>query len=463
MEVPIVPAALPRLPAFALERRRLLDRYTRGSLTVIAAPSGYGKTVLAVQIAAQNPAQFAYVPVRIGEDDASIASRLRAATEGGRTPIIDDAHLAAPSGRHAIRTFLRTLDSAIDAIVCTRSCDGVVEHRTLFDGSVSVVDDADLAFTAAEVRALCERFQVAFKEVALAEFMQRTASWPMAVCGALRAAGERSLDVGAAIDEWYRLHSAGVARFIADECARVPDGAPFLAHVHHPGPVTPEELAAWHACGLFVVRAGKEYRVIPVAYGVFGNEPGLGAANAPAMQVHLLRHDVAAAIGDVRIRWVRHKDAQLVKYLILKSGAPATRTELMEIFWPGRDRNIAAQNLRTTCSNIRRAIRAIVGAESVDRYFESSGDIRVSATVISDIESFTTEISRGRLALAAGDARTARAHFKAARDIYRADLLTGMPACGFEDLASSLRHDFGEAVHRLRTLPDFSEPRANAS
>lgn len=465
MEVLNLPAGFPRVPAFAMERQRLLERCasSRGPITLLVAPAGYGKTILASQVAGISEAPYEYVPVRLGEDAASMESRLAAASAKRCSIVVDDAHLAAPSGRHAIRTFLRTIDPAVRAIICSRNYDGIVDERALFDGSANVIDDADLAFTISEVRALCERFEVQFQEYALSDFVQRTSCWPMAVCGALRTAGERSIDVSGAIDEWYRLHSSAIARFISDECARCAEGPAFLAHVHHPGPLTPEQLASWHASGLFVVSAGKEHRVIPVAYGVFGNEPTALGTVAPPLHIRLLQHDIPAAIGEVPLRWVRHKDAQLIKYLVLKNGAPATRAELMEVFWPGRDRNIAAQNLRTTCSNIRRAIRAVVGADAVERYFESKGDVRLSATVISDVEAFGSEVGRGRLALSAGDARTAREHFKAARELYRIDLLTGMPACGFDDLASSLRQDFGEAVHRLRTLPDFTKPRANAS
>src|SRR5579883_958492 len=465
MDVPDVPAALPRLAPFVLERERLLSRCapSHASFTVVLAAAGSGKSVLAAQIAARAPKQFAYVQVRIGEDRASLVKRLRLACAGGRTAIVDDAHLADSSGREAIREYLNALERSEHAIVCARTAEGLVDPRALFDGSANVVDYADLAFTAAEIRELCRRFKVAFQEHSLAEFMTRTACWPMAVCGALRAAGERALAIGEAMDEWYRIHSRAVARFITDECARLPEGSAFLAHLQHPGPLKPEELAAWHACGLFVVQIGKEHRVIPAAYGVFGNEPRSAPSTPPRLRVSLLRHDVPTTIGDVRVRWVRHKDAQLFKYLVMKNGEPATRAELMAIFWPGRDKHIAAQNLRTTCSNIRRAIRAIVGADAVDDYFQSAGAVRVSAGALTDIDVFRKEVQYARLVLTGGDAASARAHFKAARDLYRADLLTGMPACGFEDLAASLRNDFGEAVHRLRTLPDFTESRATAS
>jgi hypothetical protein len=284
----------------------------------------------------------------------------------------------------------------------------------------------------------------------------------MAVSGALRVAGERTLSIAEAVDAWYHVHGSAVARFVADESLALAPGTGFLKHVRHPGPTSQEELQAWHAAGLFVGRDGPEFRVLPVIYGVFGNEPQTGGRVRAPLRMEMFSDDLRAAIGETRLRWVRHKDAQVVKYLVLRN-ASVTRAELMGIFWPGRERNIAAQNLRTTCSNIRRALRDVVGADNVEHYFESDGNVRIGAPVQTDLEEFREQISLARLALAGGDSRRAREHFKRAREMYRTDLLTGMPACGFDDLAASLRADFGEAVHRLRTLPELARPQATAS
>src|SRR5579864_1963484 len=185
MEVPDVTAAAPRLAPFILERERLLSRcvLSRAPLTIILAAAGSGKSVLAAQIAASAPERYAYVKVKIGEDAAALGGRLSAAAADGRNVIVDDAHSASPDGREAVRRFLQSLDAGQHALVCARTADGIVDPRALFDGSANVIDFADLAFTAAEIRELCRRFGVAFQEHSLAEFMTRTACWPMAACG----------------------------------------------------------------------------------------------------------------------------------------------------------------------------------------------------------------------------------------------------------------------------------------
>ena len=452
------------MAVFILQRRRLIERGApgRADLKFLVAPAGYGKTVLVSQIAASAPDRYAYIGLDERHDGRLVRERASRALSSGLDPVFDDAHLLPASGREALAEILRSLDPARSAIVATRTVEDLIPKRTLFDGTADIIDAPELAFTAAEAKALCERFAVAYREETLAEFMRRTCGWPTAVCGALRVAGERMLPIHAALEAWYELHGSSVARFVSDECSRVEQGTAFLERVRVAGFCTQGELQAWHAAGLFVARSEQEYRVLPVVYGVFGNEPPDAADRRP-LRVALLTEDMRAAIGGAPIRWERLKDAQLFKYLVLKNGVPATRSEIMRIFWPGRERNIAAQNLRTTCSNIRRAIRRIVGAEAIEHYFRSEGDLAVPGPVLCDVDDFTQEMQLARAALGAGNSRLARVHFKNARDIYRCDLLAGIPQCGFEETASSLRNDFGEAVHRLRTLPEFSEPRAAAS
>ncbi len=463
MDVPEA-AALPRLAHFILERHRLLERCTpsSGILKLVLSPAGYGKTVLVTQFARLYAGRYAYIALRPEHDRPWVERAIRGAIEGGRHLIIDDAHLACESGRDALRQMLATLDGGVDAIVCARTPEGVVERRSLFDGSTDVIDAAELAFSPQELRALCGRLGVAYRDQTIRHFEQRTGCWPIAVSGALRVGGERALPIEEAVDVWYQIHGTAFARFVADESLLLPQGAAFLKHVRHPGPTSQEELKAWHAAGLFVGRDGQDFRVLPVVYGVFGNEPQIGPGAQLPMRVELFSDDMRTTIGDLRVQWVRHKDAQLFKYLVLRN-AVVTRAELMEIFWPGRERNIAAQNLRTTCSNIRRALKRIVGEDCVTRYFQSDGNIRIVAPAMTDADEFRETIKLARTALSGGDSRTAREHFKKAREIYRNDLLTGMPTCGFEEFACALRQDFGEAVHRLRTLPELARPAATAS
>lgn len=463
MDVPEV-AALPRLAHFILERHRLLERCTpsNGIPKLILAPAGYGKTVLATQFARLYAGRYAYIALREEHDGVFVERVIRTAIESGRHLLIDDAHRASEDCRQTLRRMLATLDAGVDAIVCSRTAEGIVDRRSLFDGSTDVIDASELAFSVHELRTLCARLGVVHNDQAMRRFQLRTGCWPIAVSGALRVAGERGLMIDEAVDVWYQLHGTAFARFIADESLMLPQGAGFLKHVRHPGPTSQEELKNWHASGLFVGRDGEEFRVLPVVYGVFGNEPPSGAGLQLPVRVELFSDDMRTTIGDVRVQWIRHKDTKIFKYLVMRNDV-VTRTELMHIFWPGRERNIAAQNLRTTCSNIRRALRQIVGYQCVDRYFQSDGNIRISAPVMSDMDEFREAVKLARVTLSGGDSRTAREHFKRARELYRNDLLTGMPPCGFEELAGALRQDFSEALHRLRTLPELARVAATAS
>ena len=63
-----------------------------------------------------------------------------------------------------------------------------------------------------------------------------------------------------------------------------------------------------------------------------------------------------AEINGRPIKWIRHRDQQIFKYVALKSSGRASRAELTELFWPGGEKELASQCLRTALSNIRKAI-----------------------------------------------------------------------------------------------------------
>jgi DNA-binding SARP family transcriptional activator len=155
-------------------------------------------------------------------------------------------------------------------------------------------------------------------------------------------------------------------------------------------------------------------------------------------------------VGNDDVQWVRRKDSQIFKYLLLKETHSATRAELMQIFWPERDAQIAAQGLRTTCSNIRHAFRAIVGEDRVDAYFSAEGDsVVVRASVVTDVAEFLAHVAAARSGLAHGSHARVIGHLEKARDIYRGDLLAGMPHCGFESFAAQLRANLAFVIQRL--------------
>lgn len=216
---PVTPATVGDDPALVL-RARLLDRLppvppTR--LTVLHAPAGYGKTVLASRWAASRAAlPVAWVSFRADDDARAMAARL----VEGLAPLVPQAPAALRSslptvprsfGRQFlpdVRRHLSVLDGAVlvlDALDTPRAatpvselerwtmglpagirtvvtCRGWPEAVSSGRGGVRSIGAADLAFTAEEVRAVVERSSgPVLDEGQLELLVARTEGWPFAV------------------------------------------------------------------------------------------------------------------------------------------------------------------------------------------------------------------------------------------------------------------------------------------
>jgi DNA-binding SARP family transcriptional activator len=129
-----------------------------------------------------------------------------------------------------------------------------------------------------------------------------------------------------------------------------------------------------------------------------------------------------------QVEWIRRRDSLVFKYIALKRNGRATRAELAETFWPGADRHLVAQSVRTVCCNIRKAIARIVGFDTVDRYFRAGSDISIDLeNVVIDVTRFLAHVNDGEQQCQRNDLRAALAHYSMAEKLYCNDLLSGEP------------------------------------
>lgn len=159
-------------------------------------------------------------------------------------------------------------------------------------------------------------------------------------------------------------------------------------------------------------------------------------------------------IGGRRVEWIRRKDALLFKYLLLKPSGRATRLELCEAFWPAHDRQQASQNLRTTCCNIRAALRRSLPESRVDLYFRADGRdvVLCSALVSSDITRFNELVGAAREAMNEQRFERATQAFEAARVLYRGPLIVDPPNAGYETIAKEIDENFAEVQRHLAAM-----------
>ncbi len=172
-------------------------------------------------------------------------------------------------------------------------------------------------------------------------------------------------------------------------------------------------------------------------------------------------------VGAREVRFVRRRDRQIVQYLALRPGGTASRSELMDEFWPGTSRQAAARRFRTACSTIRRAIAACVGDEYLDAYFRALGGSVVLSpeNVLNEVTYFEEHLASAERAGERGDVIAVRRHLAAALRLHDRPLLSGeAPAKWIAQRADAYEKHAAEARELLDALeePDAFETTRSA-
>ncbi len=159
-------------------------------------------------------------------------------------------------------------------------------------------------------------------------------------------------------------------------------------------------------------------------------------------------------IAGHRIEWIRSKDGKLVKYLLLEPTGRASRADLCRLFWPLHDRQQAAQNLRTTCSNIRTALRRVLPETRIELYFRCDRREVVLATELAhtDLSTFMARVAEAREAMEAQRLDLAAEIYQAARALYRGPLLLDAPTEAHAAVAACVDDAWNEIQRTLLAL-----------
>jgi DNA-binding SARP family transcriptional activator len=162
-----------------------------------------------------------------------------------------------------------------------------------------------------------------------------------------------------------------------------------------------------------------------------------------------------AEIDGRPIPWIRRRDREIFQYVALKSGGVASRAELGEAFWPGVEKHLVAQSLRTACSNIRKAIANLAGFDQVETYFKTGhSDVSIDPdNVVVDVKSFIAHANDGDEQYDRGELGAALVHYRLAEALHTGSLLIGHAGASWVALqAANLEQRHLTIVERLSEI-----------
>ena len=442
---------LPKLTSTAIRRdsiERWLQFHRDTPLRYIYGPTGSGKETSALLHArlATHPVCFLRLPPNTTAETLldSLSSLLdietgNAADLASALPsderfelIISDIDQADADAREILAALPVNAPHNVVLTYVARARN-VVDMVSLTTKGIGASMERDrLAFTQAEAAELCDLLGVKYSPSDVNQLIHGSDGWAFAVTGAIRDAAADGRDLRGSLARWQERHRRLIDELLARSLAGLPPSETAAAERIYAGqlPGDGPAYARLHDLGLLLSFSDSELRPLRAIANVSARRDRVSAAGSAPVSVPPANIEMfgsfETSIDGQPITWCRRRDRQLIQYLSLQPRGSATRRELISVFWPNADPQLANQSLRTACSTIRRAIAERAGYDRVPSYFSAGRDISINTdnVVISSVR-FSTHMSGAEEALEVGDAALAREHFLSASKIYRGRLLDG--------------------------------------
>ena len=466
---------LPRLAPSTIRRSRLerwLGTHVAVPLRLVVAPAGSGKTTLLLKYLPNSTVDAGYCSVPQNCTAAGLREAIAAAFSLPRVPptyddlvmalrslvfeptelAIDDVDNCLPEAVAELSRLIEDAPEHLTFIFTTRSRDAIDAKTWIARGLAVLCDHRRLAFDPAETELLSEACSVPSTHVEIGRLLEESDGWAIVVSGAVRAAAEDSRSLSDGYEHWRSRYGQLFTEFIAAELERAPEEDRALVRSLIAGATVEDQhrLHGLETQGLFVVHDDDGYRPLRPIRQLRGRVRLSPSASLSPLVSRLFGRFTAQIDGQ-EIAWIRRRDQQFVKYLLLKPTGSATRAELASVFWPDADRQLAAQSVRTACSNIRKAIAAQVGYACVDLYFRADPDVALDLTnVVADVRRFSAHCADGDASFDRGDSQEAAVHYRAAEELYAGRLLDGdVPEAWFTAQAQLLEDRYVVVLERL--------------
>lgn len=415
--------ARPRIARDRIERPRVAAWFTGtgdAQVRVVCAPLGSGKTSAVQAYVDSQGGSAGYVRVPAGADAAAVRGII---ARGGAFAeiVLDEIDRAHPDAYRALVADIG--DGVIDSrlVLVGRSRRRLQGHILVARGLAVACDPRLLAFDATETAELATRMQVAHDAHDVAQLLHDTEGWTLATHWLVRDAAESDRPLSDAFVRWRERNGHLLLEFVEQEGCDEPTAlAAFRSALGEGWTQAQAEAEELEALGLPIVRTRsglRPYRILNRLARPAAAEHATIAV-PPMMFVNVFGK-FRCEIGGRAVAFARRRDQQVFTYVALAPDCRTSRDELLEAFWPGVNHTVAAQGLRTTLSHIRRAIAQAAPAGDPERYFETTGEVRINArTVAIDVHRFVDHVEQARLDEARGAVEAAKRHYRLAQRIY---------------------------------------------
>jgi DNA-binding SARP family transcriptional activator len=458
-------SGVPRLTPLTIRRPRLerwLEAYSQYPVRLVVAPPGSGKTSLVLKYCAESGRSVVYQALPANADAQYIRRTfgkvLNASPAQCYEIIVDELDNATHEGLQELAQLIETAPENITLIYVARSRECLDVQRLVARGVAALCDAHRLAFDAEEAARLAEACGISATDLDVRRLIEDTDGWGLAVSSAIRTAAAERLTLDRGYQVWRSNSQTVLREFVAAEVQRAPDDLQraFWDLYEGSGRTDIAQLRELEVHGLFVIGEGRDSLRLLRPLGSIGVRPQTNngpASMTPPLMVRMFR-SFEARIEGREIPWVRRRDQQIVKYLLLKPNGTASRSELASVFWGDTDRHLATQSVRTACSTIRKAFATIVGPANVDLYFRTTPELQIDLkNVVCDVRRFIAHVNDGDADFERGDIEDAAMHYRACEKLYASNLLEFDAAEPWIVAQSaSLSDRFMQVLERLGTL-----------
>jgi len=442
---------VPRISSTLVRRAHLerwLSTHRKMPVRLVIAPPGAGKTTLLLQYAAASETNVVYCSLPEGATEQTLRTLLAEALHFKRVPptmrelidalgelrptlyeiVIDDIDRMEITDTAGLSFLVERSPENVSLIFSGRSREAMDVRGWVLRGLAELCDARRLAFEVEETLALAEVYEVGATSLEARRLLSETDGWAVSVAGTLRTAAAETVSLLDAYARWVDEYGPLLRDLVSSrlESAIPEDREAVMGLLNGERRIDQGRLRRLESRGLFVINdngAARLYRPLMHLAPAQSPNPEVESFAVPPLELRMFRR-FSASIDGREIPWVRRRDQQIVKYLLLKPSGKASREELASVFWRDVDRHLATQSVRTVCSNIRKAIAAIVGYSMVDHYFRTEPQLQLEMrNVACDYHRFLGHMNDGDAAFERSDMADAERHYRTAESMYSGRLL----------------------------------------